>query len=68
MGHVGEFTHVYGKKNAKEVCAKEVFSFLKDIERQRSEQYEEATTGKRKRDDDDVAENGEGSDAKSVKT
>jgi hypothetical protein len=30
-GKIGEFTNVFGKKNAKEACAKEVVSFLRDL-------------------------------------
>ncbi|KAM3067021.1 hypothetical protein ACMFMG_011803 [Clarireedia jacksonii] len=40
-GKVGVFRDVYGKKNAKEVCARGVLSFLRDIERQRLEGIEE---------------------------
>lgn len=36
-GKVGEVSEVYGQKNAKEMIASELFSFLKDIERQRSQ-------------------------------
>jgi hypothetical protein len=36
-GKVGEIQNVFGKKNAKEQCARRVFSFLKDIQRQRLE-------------------------------
>lgn len=34
-GKVGEVSGVYGQKNAKEMIAEELYSFLKDIERQR---------------------------------
>ncbi|QSZ34924.1 hypothetical protein DSL72_007786 [Monilinia vaccinii-corymbosi] len=34
-GKVGEFKDIHGKKKAREVCAKGVWAFLKDIERQR---------------------------------
>ncbi|KAM0318859.1 hypothetical protein ACHAO8_001337 [Botrytis cinerea] len=34
-GPVGRLTNIYGKKKAKEACAKEVFRFLKTIERSR---------------------------------
>jgi hypothetical protein len=37
QGKVGEVKNVFGKGNAKEQIAKEVFSFLKAIERQRIE-------------------------------
>ncbi|KAM3070265.1 hypothetical protein ACMFMG_010101 [Clarireedia jacksonii] len=47
-GKVGEFRDVYGKKNAKEVCARMVLSFLRDIERLRLEGVEEMEM-KRKR-------------------
>jgi hypothetical protein len=39
-GKVGEVFNVYGQKNAKEECAAIVYSFLKDIERQRGEQLD----------------------------
>ncbi|KAI9646203.1 hypothetical protein NHQ30_005643 [Ciborinia camelliae] len=42
LGRVGEFRDIFGKKKAKEVCAKEVWNFLKDIERQRLEKVEDA--------------------------
>jgi hypothetical protein len=35
------FRDVYGRKNAKEVCARGVLSFLRDIGRQRLEEIEE---------------------------
>ncbi|KAF5873932.1 uncharacterized protein Bfra_005399 [Botrytis fragariae] len=34
-GPVGKLTNIYGKQKAKEACAKEVFKFLKAIERSR---------------------------------
>ncbi|CAD6442984.1 595de35d-e164-4649-8e05-f4ded1339401 [Sclerotinia trifoliorum] len=37
LGKIGEFRDIYGKKKAREVCAREVWYFLKDIERQRLE-------------------------------
>lgn len=37
-GRVGEVLNVYGKDNAKQEIAEVVYSFLKDIERQREEQ------------------------------
>lgn len=40
LGKVGEFSGIYGKKKAKEVCAREVWYFLKGIERQRLEATE----------------------------
>jgi len=40
-GKVGEVFDVFGQKNAKEKIAEEVFSFLKDIERQRMALYED---------------------------
>lgn len=51
-GKVGEVRSVYGKSNAKEQIAMEVFSFLKDIERQRMEieDNEEEEDRKRKRE------------------
>lgn len=42
VGKVGEFRDIYGKKKAKEVCAKIVWLFLKDIERQRVKGIEDA--------------------------
>lgn len=38
-GKIGEVFNIYGQKNAKEKCAQEVLSFLRDIEKQRKEQY-----------------------------
>ena len=40
-GRVGVVTGIYGQKKAKEESAKEVVSFLKDIERQRTQQFED---------------------------
>ena len=40
-GRVGEVFNIYGQKNAKEKCAEAVLSFLKDVERQRKEQFDE---------------------------
>lgn len=47
-GKVGVVRGIYGQKKAKEACAELVVSFLKDIERQRS-QNEEEEDRKRKR-------------------
>ncbi|KAJ8065585.1 hypothetical protein OCU04_006263 [Sclerotinia nivalis] len=41
LGKIGEFRDIYGKKKAREVCAREVWYFLKDIERQRLEGIED---------------------------
>jgi hypothetical protein len=38
-GRVGRVFNVWGKTNAKEQCAEIVYSFLKDIERQRGEEF-----------------------------
>jgi hypothetical protein len=40
-GKIGEFQNVFGKKNAKERCAEEVISFLRDIKRQRNLEQED---------------------------
>ncbi|ESZ97637.1 hypothetical protein SBOR_1981 [Sclerotinia borealis F-4128] len=48
LGKVGEFRDIYGKKKAKEVCAKEVWSFLKDTERQRLEGIEDSGIEKKR--------------------
>ncbi|KAH8595693.1 hypothetical protein B0O99DRAFT_686679 [Bisporella sp. PMI_857] len=40
-GKIGEVTDIYGQKNAKEKIAAILWSFLKDIERQRLEKHEE---------------------------
>lgn len=53
-GKVGEVKNVHGKKNAKDEIARRVFSFLKDIERQRlaaHEHEDEEEDKKRKRSD-----------------
>ena len=39
-GKVGKVRNVFGQKNAKEEIAEEVYRFLKDIERQREEQFD----------------------------
>ena len=39
-GKVGKILDVYGKENAKEEIAEEVYRFLKDIQRQREEQFD----------------------------
>ncbi|OCK84527.1 hypothetical protein K432DRAFT_288747 [Lepidopterella palustris CBS 459.81] len=36
-GPIGEVRHVFGKKAAKEECAKKVLTYLKDLERERTE-------------------------------
>ncbi len=38
-GKVGEVKNVFGRKNAKQQCAALVYKFLKDIERQRQEEF-----------------------------
>jgi hypothetical protein len=48
-GKVGEVRSVFGQKNAKEQIATEVFSFLKDIERQRIGLEDDIDDRKRKR-------------------
>ena len=40
-GKIGEITNIYGQKHAKETIATELYKFLKDIEKQRSEKHEE---------------------------
>lgn len=37
VGPVGKLTNIYGKNKAKEACAKEVFKYLKAIEKSREE-------------------------------
>lgn len=64
-GNVGEVSDVFGQRNAKEKIAEEVVSFLKDIERQRGDQFEEEDK-KRKRSSDGCSEL-EGTKEKSVK-
>lgn len=44
-GRVGEFKSIHGKKAAKEMVAKEVFSFLKSIESQRRGDTEDTNEG-----------------------
>lgn len=51
VGKFGPVQNVYGQKRAKEEIAKELVSFLKDIERQRLEQHE-IEERKRKRSSD----------------
>ena len=51
VGKFGPVQNVFGQKKAKEEIAKELVSFLKDIERQRLEQHE-AEERKRKRSPD----------------
>jgi len=36
MGHVGEFSNVYGKKKAREACAEMVLGFLEGIAKDRA--------------------------------
>ncbi|KAA8568420.1 hypothetical protein EYC84_007453 [Monilinia fructicola] len=65
LGKVGEFSDIYGKKKAKEVCAKHVWSFLKDIEKQRLESIAGAGADadvekKRKREETSLSESPNG--------
>jgi hypothetical protein len=40
-GKIGEVSEIFGQKNAKEMIASELFSFLKDIERQQTQPVED---------------------------
>ncbi|KAB8297181.1 hypothetical protein EYC80_002559 [Monilinia laxa] len=65
FGKVGEFRDIHGRKRAKEVCAKVVWSFLKDIERQRLESIADADADtdvekKRKREETPLSQNSNG--------
>jgi hypothetical protein len=48
-GKVGEVFDVFGQKNAKEKIAEEVFSFLKEIERQRTALSEDAEEDRKRK-------------------
>jgi hypothetical protein len=66
-GKVGRVFNVWGQKNAKEQCAEIVYSFLKDVEKQRGEEFG-AEDRKRKRSsesphDRKEAEENKGSEA-----
>jgi hypothetical protein len=65
-GKVGEVFNVYGQKRAKEQIAEIVYSFLKDIERQRGESLDFDDDKKRKRSSENLKKGGEG-DGKSIK-
>lgn len=51
-GKFGEVSDIFGQKNAKEKIAEEIVLFLKDIERQREEHFDDQDR-KRKRSQDD---------------